>query len=176
LRNFRFNKGVKFFKGNIEKFWDEDFKKFPYIRQDVTKEEVSEWNSMGYDYVKSFTGKMYDNRNPMPIWVSNFNKIFDLKNQTYTFYVMNTLEIMPAHRDHYRSYIKRFNPNPENVSRILVMLEDWKPGHYLEVDGTGFVNWKAGDFFFWKNDLPHAASNIGVEPRYTLQITGEINE
>lgn len=174
MRNFRLDPGIKFLKGNIEKFWNEDFKTFSYIRQSVTDEEIKEWHTMGYDHVKSFTGKMYDNSNPLPKWVTQFDEIFGLRNQTYTFYVMETLEIMPVHKDHYRSYINRFDPIPENVSRILVMLEDWKPGHYLEVNGTGFVNWRAGDFFFWKNDIQHAASNIGTDPRYTLQITGEV--
>jgi nitrite reductase/ring-hydroxylating ferredoxin subunit len=54
------------------------------------------------------------------------------------------------------------------------MMEDWKPGHYLEVSGKGFVNWGAGDYFMWKNFCPHAAANIGIEDRYTLQITGEL--
>ena len=54
------------------------------------------------------------------------------------------------------------------------MLDDWKPGHYLEIDGVGVVNWIAGDYFIWDSDVRHAASNIGTEDRYTLQITGTI--
>jgi hypothetical protein len=54
------------------------------------------------------------------------------------------------------------------------MLEDWKPGHYLEIDGVGVVNWVAGDYFMWESNVPHAAANIGIEDRYTLQITGTV--
>lgn len=162
--------------GYIDKFWDDSYKNFIYIKQPVTDEEINVWRNMGYDYVKSFTGMMYDNRNPMPMWIEKFKNLFGLKNQTYTFYKMQTLEIMPVHTDHYRSYIKMFNAIPNKVCRVLVMLEDWKPGHYLEINSKGFVNWKAGDYFFWRSDVPHAASNIGVEPRFTLQITGELND
>ena len=34
------------------------------------------------------------------------------------------------------------------------------------------VNWKSGDYFIWGGKVPHMAANIGVEDRYTLQITG----
>lgn len=167
-------------RGHISKFWDNSFKDFNYVRQPITKEESDTWIAMGYDYVKSFTGSMYDNRNPMPNWVENFTNLLrndttkmPYKNMTFTFYRMDTLEIMPVHSDHYRTYIKLHNAKPENVRRILVMLEGWKPGHYLEIDGVGITSWIAGDYFIWENDVPHAASNIGVDPRYTLQITCE---
>lgn len=167
-------------RGHISKFWDNSFKDFNYIRQPITKEESDTWIAMGYDYVKSFTGSMYDNRNPMPEWIERFrellrnnNTMMPYKNMTFTFYRMDTLEIMPVHSDHYRTYIKLHNSKPENVRRILVMLEGWKPGHYLEIDGVGITSWIAGDYFMWESNVPHAASNIGVDPRYTLQITCE---
>ena len=165
----------KWKRGHFGRFWDlNEFKKFDYVRQPITAEEVAEWESQGYDHVKSFTGQMYDNRNPMPDWIQNFKGLFlTYKNMTFTFYKMSTLEIMPEHSDHYRTYIKMFNAKSENVHRILVMLEDWKPGHYLEIDGVGITNWIAGDYFMWRADCKHAAANIGIEDRYTLQITCE---
>lgn len=164
---------MKWHRGHIGRFWDEDYKNFPYIRQPITDEEVNEWHSKGYDHVKSFTGVMYDSRNPMPEWTNRFTDIFsEYANLTFTFYKMQTLEIMPEHSDHYRTYRKVHQADYSDVVRILIMLEDWKPGHYLEIAGIGFTNWIAGDYFVWENDCPHAASNIGVEDRYTLQITG----
>ena len=53
-------------------------------------------------------------------------------------------------------------------------MEDWKPGHYLEFNGVAVTNWVAGDYALWSADIPHAASNIGIDSRYTLQITGEL--
>lgn len=158
--------------GHAGRFWEFDFKNLPFVKQPVTDEEVTTWQNMGYDHVKSFTGSMYDNRNPMPEWIKTLDQMFGLYNQTYTFYRMNTLEIMPVHTDHYRTYCRLNNVTPDKVCRVVMMLEDWKPGHYFELDGVGYVNWKAGDWFKWKGEVPHAASNIGTEPRYTLQITG----
>lgn len=168
-------KEQKWIRGHIGRYWGQEYKNFTYSRQPVTQEEVDHWKSKGYDYVKSYTGEMYDNRNPMPTWVDSLKEIFFLyKNMTFTFYKMNTLEIMPEHKDHYSTYRKLFNSEYNDTCRILLMLEDWKPGHYLEIDGTGIVNWIAGDYFIWRGDCPHAASNIGIEPRYTLQITATL--
>lgn len=158
--------------GHAGRFWEFDFKNLPFVKQPVTDEEVASWQDMGYDHIKSYTGSMYDNRNPMPDWIKTLDQMFGLYNQSYTFYRMDTLEIMPVHTDHYRTYCKLNNVTPDKVCRVVMMLEDWKPGHYFELDGIGYVNWKAGDWFKWKGDVPHAASNIGTEPRYTLQITG----
>jgi hypothetical protein len=165
----------KWKRGHIGRFWDrKEFKQLDYVRQPITQEEVDVWEAQGYDHVKSFTGQMYSNKNTMPDWVQNFKGFFyTYKNMTFTFYKMSTLEIMPPHSDHYRTYRRMFNAKYENVHRILVMLEDWKPGHYLEIDGNGITSWVAGDYFIWKSDCSHAAANIGIEDRYTLQITCE---
>jgi hypothetical protein len=162
-------------RGYLGRTWNSEmFNQFPYVRQPITQEEINDWVDKGYDHVKSFTGTMYDSRNPMPSWVEQVGKLFDLNNITYTFYKMQTLEIMPEHVDHYSTYMKLFGVEYKNVRRVLIMLEDWKPGHYLEIDGVGIVNWIAGEWFMWDSDVPHAASNIGVEDRYTLQLTGEV--
>lgn len=163
--------------GHVSKFWNDDFKTLPFAKQPITDEEIQKWEEMGYDYVKSFSGAMYDNRNPMPKWVKNLEHLFGMYNQTYTIYRMNTLEIMPVHSDHFNTYCRLNDTTSNKVQRVILMLEDWKPGHYFELDGIGHVNWKAGDWFKWTGDVPHAASNIGTEPRYTLQITGTcVNE
>jgi hypothetical protein len=162
-----------YYQGFINPFWDDSYKNYQYIRRPALQEEIDKWVSMGYDPSVSFTGGMYDNKNPMPAWVNNFQKILPLKNQTYTFYKMLTLDVMPEHVDHFKTYMRVFNAEFKNICRALIMLEDWRPGHYLEINKTGIINWKAGDYFFWESNVPHGASNIGTDPRYTLQITGE---
>jgi hypothetical protein len=62
------------------------------------------------------------------------------------------------------------------IRRAVVFLEDWSPGHYAEYIDEPFVNWKAGDTVEWSYDTPHMAANLGVQPRYTLQITGHVND
>jgi hypothetical protein len=156
--------------GNTGRFWDfTEYKKFNFTKNltnPLTEEKVDE-NSIGWQY---------DNRNPMPKWIGYFEGLFGLKEQTYTFYKMISGENMKPHIDHFKIYTQIKNCDRKDVRRVLVMLEDWKPGHYLEIDGEGIVNWVAGDWFMWEPDVEHAAANIGVEDRYTLQITGQVSE
>lgn len=161
--------------GTVDCIWDDSFKQFDYVRQPIKPEEIIEWRKMGYTH-DTFSGVMYGGRNPMPAWTLEVADQMGMKNPGFVFYKMSTLEIMPPHVDHFETYSRVFNVPRERVFRGLVMLENWKPGHYLEMDKVGVVNWMAGDYFIWSADIEHAASNIGVEPRYTLQITGEYIE
>lgn len=157
--------------GRLPKIWDETYKTFDYVKQPIMQSEIDEWQSKGY-YQSSYSGSMYGGKNPMPAWTNELSSILGLTNCGYVFYKMKTLDIMPEHVDHFNTYTQVFNVDRKEVVRALVLLEDWKPGHYLEVQGKAFVNWNAGDYVLWDADVPHAASNIGTEPRYTLQITG----
>ena len=161
-------------KGFCPTIWDDSYKQYEYTRQPITGEESHMWKQQGYTH-KSTTGKMYGSKNQMPQWVENISNIIGLYKCGYVFYRMDTLDIMPTHIDHYNTYCKIFNEQRNNVKRAIVFLENWKPGHYFEIDGKAIVNWCKGDYVLWSSEVPHAASNIGIEPRYTLQITGVDN-
>jgi UDPglucose 6-dehydrogenase len=155
-------------RGNIGRFWDPDsYRSLSYTKKLAPDIDGKVWDENQY-------GSLYDSSNPMPDWINYFEGMFGLKNQTYSFYKMVPGESMPRHIDHYRTYQQLFDADYKNVRRVLVMLENWKPGHYLEINGQGIVNWVAGDWFMWESDTPHAAANIGVDDRYTLQITGTV--
>lgn len=152
-----------------------DFYSFEYIKQPIKEEEVQSWRSVGY-YHKSFSGSMYGAKNLMPDWVNKAANQIGLKNCGFVFYKMEQLDIMPPHIDHFDTYCKVFNIDRNDVFRAIVFLEDWKPGHYFEYDNIGLVNWKKGEYVIYSTNTLHAASNIGIKPRYTLQITGIKND
>ena len=153
-----------------------DFLDFEYVKQPLTKSsELNNWRAQGY-YHKSFLGSMYNSKNPMPDWINKVPDALGLEKCGFVFYRMDQLDIMPPHVDHFETYCKVFNVERESVYRAIVFLEDWKPGHYFEYNGKGFVNWEKGDYIMYSTDTPHAASNIGTEPRYTLQVTGILKE
>jgi len=85
---------------------------------------------------------------------------------------MVTNEILPVHGDDYKLYREKFKVELVDCYRILVFLEDWKSGHYFEFNNRPVVDWKSGDYFIWNDKVPHMAANIGIDDRYTLQITG----
>jgi hypothetical protein len=165
---------------NIKPFWDDEYKNLDY-RKEVFNDEyaIEEWRKQGYDNdLDSFSGKMANYSDILPSW---HNKVlewaeeeFQLKDVGCCYYRMNTNDIIPNHSDIYNVYTKKFNCKTEEVHKILVFLEDWKSGHYFECEGKPFIEWKAGDYTSWIGNTEHFAANIGIEYRYTLQITGHI--
>jgi|TARA_B110000879_G_scaffold140611_1_gene183174 hypothetical protein len=150
----------------------DDFLDFDYKKQPLTNSsELDNWRSQGYTH-DSFLGSMYNSTNPMPKWVDQIPDALGMTKCGFVFYRMDQLDIMPPHVDHFDTYCRVFEVERELVYRAIVFLEDWKPGHYFEYDSRGTVNWKQGDYVIYSTDTPHAASNIGTSPRYTLQVTG----
>ena len=78
--------------------------------------------------------------------------------------------------DLYKKYVELFDlqGKEQTIYRAILFLEDWKPGHYAEYNYSPFVDWRIGDCVVWQYDMPHMAANLGLDPRYTLQITGHI--
>ena len=79
---------------------------------------------------------------------------------------------IPPHRDHFEIYKKKFLHRTEEIKRRLVFLEDWKSGHYFQVNQEVFVKWQQGDWIEFGHNDTHFGGNIGPDVRYTLQITG----
>ena len=158
-------------RGTVPAIWNDDYKKYKYIRQPISEAERLDWKRQGW-YHHNVSGEMYDSRNPMPDYVEQLSTMLNLTNCGYVFYKMSGLIVMPPHIDKYEKYSEVFNVPYDNVIRALVFLEDWKPGHYFEIDNQGIVNWSAGDYILWGPGVIHAASNVGKDTRYTLQITG----
>lgn len=157
--------------------YNTEYKDLDYVRQPIKQSEIDAWQKLGYTH-SSWSGKMRDSRQNMPDWVLSLGKAFyglESDKCGYVLYVMNTGEIMPQHVDHYETYSRVFGVNRNNILRTVIFLENWKPGHYFDCGGTTCVPWSAGDFCQWTADTPHSASNIGVESRWTLQITGVLS-
>lgn len=163
---------------HINKFWDDEFKSLNYVSEPFNDpESLALWTTQGY--TGPFTGVMCDMKQPQPKWNQRFIDYFSArgwKDIGTSYYRMDTGTILPVHADLYKQYIKLFNlqGNEHWIYRAIVFLEDWQSGHYIEVDGEPFTGWRAGDVVEWRYDVPHMAANIGLLPRYTLQITGHV--
>ena len=165
-------------KYNLEVFWNDEYKHLDYVNEEFNDpSSLDTWNQQGYS--KKFTGDMCDMRSPQPSWNHKFIEHFaslGWKDIGTSYYRMNTGTVLPVHQDLYLKYISLFNltGKEHSICRAIVFLEDWKSGHYFESLGTAMTNWTAGTTVEWPYDTPHMAANIGIDPRYTLQITGHI--
>lgn len=168
----------KLHKYQLYPFWDEEFKTLDYVTEPFNDPlQIRKWQQEGY--CDNFTGEMCDMRSQQPSWNSRFLEIFEgqgWKNIGTSYYRMNTGTILPTHSDIYKKYIELFDlkGKEQNIRRAIVFLEDWQPGHYAEYMDQAYINWKAGAVVEWHYDTPHMAANLGLAPRYTLQITGHV--
>jgi hypothetical protein len=131
---------------------------------------MTQWVARGHRYER-YTGDLIDYKD-LPSWVLPIAEQTGLKQLGASLYRMNTGCILPVHSDTYSLYKHFYGIQHNRIMRIVVFLEDWSSGHYLEVDGNPVVGWSAGDWVGWNYNCPHMAANIGNTDRYTMQITG----
>lgn len=160
---------------HIVPFWDDEYKHLDYTREPFNHPKSEKfWRKNGYTH-EHFTGLMADMRKPQPSWNNQIIEHFPYWNDVATsYYRMDTGVILPSHIDLYKKYKELFGVNSSSIWRAIVFLEDKKSGHIFEISGE-VLNWKAGDVVLWNNDVQHLAANIGISPRYTLQVTGWLN-
>lgn len=162
----------------IDPFWDTSYENLDYIQESFNDPESAEfWLSKGYHL--PFTGYMCDMRSKQPDWNTKFIDHFTQKgwkNIGTSYYRMDTGVVLPTHRDLYKKYVQLFDlkGQEQKIKRAILFLRDWESGHYAEYDGQPYVKWLAGNYVEWSYDLPHMAANLGLTPRYTLQITGHL--
>ena len=160
----------------IPKFWDDEFKNLDYENEEFNDpDNLQHWLDLGF--ANRFTGDMCDMRNRQPVWNARFIEYFSAKGWKdigTSYYRMNTGTVLPTHGDLYKRYVELFNlnGNEHRIHRAIIFLQDWRPGHYAEYEDQPFVKWSAGDVVEWTYDTPHMAANLGLYPRYTLQVTG----
>jgi hypothetical protein len=163
-------------KYHIPAFWDDEYKTLNYVNEQFNDSDNLEyWRSLGF--ADKFTGDMCDMRQSQPSWNNTIVSIFEemgWKDIGTSYYRMQPGTILPTHGDLYKKYIEIFNlqGHEHTVRRAVIFLEDWQSGHYFEGLSEPLVKWRAGDTVEWVYDTPHLAANVGLTPRYTLQITG----
>lgn len=159
-------------QGHVEPWWNDSFKDLDYRYYPLNNtHDLVRWINEGYAHL-TLNGGLYNMSRPMPDYADNFIALFPWQDICIAFYRMNTCDALPLHTDSYKSYRQMFGVEAEQMHRAIVFLENWKSGHYFEIDNTPLMPWKAGDWICWNNEVPHYAGNFGVEPRYTMQITG----
>jgi hypothetical protein len=153
-----------------------------HVNLSVTIKELESIDFQDYFqcYQQTPTIEKYYNKHNSSIWQKFDNSpqwVHDLAQklpQDFEHHVVSVINIPPGqtipwHAD--KHYILQKNFGFGDTWRYLIFLEDWKPGHYFEIDQTPVVNWKAGDWIKFHRDDWHLAGNMGFEPFYSAQIT-----
>lgn len=164
---------MNYILGHIDPWWSNEHTELSYIENSpIDPICTKQWLAEGYDE-QLFDADVCSCRGTLPDWAAPFSQMFDWKDQGYNFMKMRSVSLLPNHSDTFTLYKKVFNlTDSDTICRAVIFMDDWKSGHYFEIEGTPISNWRKGDWVMWENDTVHYAGNIGIEDRYTLQITG----
>jgi hypothetical protein len=83
-------------------------------------------------------------------------------------------QYLPYHVDRFEKYRKVNNIVDEKIVRVILMLEDSKPGQISQVGSVVTGSWLAGDWFQWDADDYHTFYNLSLYDRYAVQLTGTL--
>lgn len=164
-------------KFTVPPCWGQSHVDLKYINEPFN-DPVTEslWRSQGYTQNR-FTGDLYDMRFAEPTWMDFLRRLIPWKNFAWSIYRMMPGTVLPEHSDTYVRFRQIYGLSSEiSVRRAIIFLEDWQSGHYLEVARDAIVHWQAGDGIYWDDTTSHLAANMGHTPRYTLQITGTLDD
>ena len=84
--------------------------------------------------------------------------------------------IIPLHRDTFFKINQLYPDRTEPKIRANIHLEDWKMGHFIQYDDIVYTHWSAGDTLIWDSEILHLGANAGMENKFTLQVSGFLNE
>lgn len=166
-------------RGQLPETWwsQKDLDSLPYINEPFNDpDSLALWKALGYTQTR-FTGDLYDMRNPEPNWITPLRDYFKYDYFSWAMYRMPPGTTLPNHSDTYKKFVEINNiSDPTKIVRTIVFMKDWESGHYFEINDCPITQWHRGEFVTWKYDTPHLAANVGMTHRYTLQITGVVND
>jgi len=84
--------------------------------------------------------------------------------------------VIPIHRDTFYQISQRFPDRTGLKVRANIYLEDWKLGHFIQYNNEVSTHWHAGDGFLWDSTELHLSANAGMKNKYTMQISGWLND
>tara|TARA_Y100000590_G_scaffold450698_1_gene590786 strand:+ start:214 stop:891 length:678 start_codon:yes stop_codon:yes gene_type:complete len=153
------------------------------FKSDISNYKNSEiaWSKMdniqaGYNESNTlFKQVVFMNDKKMPIWCKKLIKLSKLENAYLAVNMNPPGTINPWHYDTYAGLLKRNKDNKfklKDAIRILIFIQPWHWGHFLQVGNQIITHWDIGDVYTWDYQRYHLASNSGIKPRYTIAITG----
>jgi len=105
-------------------------------------------------------------------WENLIAEVLPLDNAVVTIHRQDPGQVLPWHIDRFFMH-KRLYPNDERpIWRFLVFLEEWQNGHVLQVGNSVLHHWQQGDTVVWTPGTWHLAANVGLNKKWTANITG----
>ena len=187
IKNFNFEK-IKHELGDKDpessvKLYEDDFKNGKSIPDQLSPNSIgaSKLDHLRHGYTdhNAKYSQWIESRDKIPADLQKIKEITGLENATVAVMKQDPGNTNPWHYDTYEAAIKRAGlteNNPDAIRRYLIFLEDWHWGHFMQVGNNVLYQWKAGDTYTWRSGMYHLASNSGIKPKYTCQVTGKVTK
>ena len=122
-------------------------------------------------YYNEHNSRVWQMLDESPDWVHNLSRQIpqDFTNHVVSITCLDPGQTIPCHIDLHMVLREKFGNG--DTWRYLIFIEDWKQGHYFEIQNKPIVKWKAGDWIKFSRDEWHLGGNMGSEPFYSVQIT-----
>jgi hypothetical protein len=165
-----------FNSGHLKPLWNiAEFKSLDY-KYDTHKDQdlLDQYAEAGHK-MDSMTLYNYFQPNPFPNVVQDYIVPHFSSNLEHIGVAINYFkpgQYLPVHVDLFGKYSAVHELEDEQITRIILMLEDSAPGQISQVGDNTIGKWSAGDWFQWDSEDPHAFYNFSTKDRYAVQITG----
>ena len=149
----------------IETFWQEQLS--TYVAEHTTPiapHAIPHPNYNGIMLKQSFNEQLPN------CWPMFYEKL-KVEEGSVCWLTMEPGEIIPVHRDYFYMLKTKKNVPVENCIRYLIMMEDWTPGHIVQLDDIVLTDWKAGDVWYFDSTVLHWAANGSAKNFYTCQVS-----
>jgi hypothetical protein len=84
--------------------------------------------------------------------------------------------IVPLHRDTFYQINLKCPDRTDLKVRANIYLEDWKLGHFIQYGDNVSTHWRAGQGFLWDSSMLHLSANAGMQNKYTMQVSGFLQQ
>ena len=157
-------------KGKAQKifpFWKDDLKS--YIAQHETPIAPHAVPHVNYENPPIMLKQSFNEQLP-PCWTKFYDALY-VEEGSVCWLTLEPREMVPIHRDYFYMLKTKKNVPVEECIRYLVMLEDWAPGHIVQLDDLIVTDWRAGDVWYFDTTVQHWAANCGTTNFYSCQVS-----
>jgi len=153
-------------ENSVQHTYNDDSKKVQdeYKKYGYTKHNTKSWKTTNFEPKITLS------------WEKLILEELPLDNGIVALHRQDPGQVLPWHFDRFYM-LKRLYPNDKRpIYRFLMFMEDWKIGHILEVENTILPTWKKGDVIVWHPGTLHLSANVGLEKKWTCNITGFLKD
>ena len=166
----------------LQEYVDEQTRTFSLVRETMGEfcsaelyEKTNKYAEVGYTCHNTKIWKTTSSEQKLDFeWEKDVCDQLPLVNAVATVTRQDPGQVLPWHQDEFFYHKKFFASTDLEIWRFLVFLSDWKPGHFVQANDTVYHHWKFGDTIVWQPKTMHLSANVGLETKWTCNVTGHL--